>query len=220
MVPLASGLRLLVVRRGHQHAAVVRGPVRACRGRRRRSDPVRQGQGRNRRVPTDQPEHAGAGPGTAPDHLESGSPPEALRSGADPRPQPPLLLDQHQLPEERTRAEDAAESAQKVLDGWTYVGQLPGALQHQREHHQRNARAGQELQQGPGGRGKDDAGAACDQERGQAGPEAASGGEGGHPDVEQHRAVPRCDAGHDRVQVGPGIGPTGLTCLIIITRYL
>ena len=64
-----------------------------------------------------------------------------------------------------------------------------------------DAPAGQELRQGAGGRGEDDARAARHQERGQAGPQAAPGGEGGRADDQQRGAAARGDAGHDRVQV-------------------
>jgi len=47
-----------------------------------------------------------------------------------------------------------------------------------------------------GGRGENDARAAGDQERGQAGPQAAFGGEGGQGYAEQYCAVPGRHAGH------------------------
>lgn len=52
---------------------------------------------------------------------------------------------------------------------------------------------------GTGRRRKNDTRAVGNQERGQAGSQETSGGEGRHPDVEQHRAVLGGDAGHDRL---------------------
>jgi len=47
-----------------------------------------------------------------------------------------------------------------------------------------------------GGRGENDARATGDQERGQTGPQAAFGGEGGQGHAEQYCAVPGRHAGH------------------------
>ena len=52
-------------------------------------------------------------------------------AGPNPRSEPPLLLDSHQLPEERAGAEDADEPQQKVLDGRTFTQRLQRPLQSQ-----------------------------------------------------------------------------------------
>jgi len=62
-------------------------------------------QGGDRRLPAHPAAHADAEPGAAPDHVRAGPPEEAVVPGTDPRPQPPLLLHQHQLQHERAGAE-------------------------------------------------------------------------------------------------------------------
>ncbi len=54
-------------------------------------------------------------------------------TGPYPRAESSLLLDRHQLPEERTRAENASQSAQEEVDGWSHVGVIWRAREEHRE---------------------------------------------------------------------------------------
>ena len=58
------------------------------------------------------------------DHVHGRTPQQAIDTGTHPRPQPSLLLDCHQLQEERTRGEDADEPPQEGLDAWFEDGRF------------------------------------------------------------------------------------------------
>ena len=64
-------------------------------------------------------------------HFSVGSPSEAFDPGSDPRPEPPLLLHLHQLPQERAGTADADEPQQEVLDGRSHSQRLQGTLSTQ-----------------------------------------------------------------------------------------
>lgn len=82
LVSLSPGLRLLAVRRGHQHAAVVRGAHGARSGGGGGPDPVGARKGGHRRIPPDPAAELHARTGPAADHLERGPPAQAIHSGA------------------------------------------------------------------------------------------------------------------------------------------
>eukprot|EP00962_Isochrysis_galbana_P011119 scaffold3114_cov114-Isochrysis_galbana.AAC.11 len=67
--------------------------------------------GGDRLLPLHQPPAHHARPGASPDHIQRGPPTQAFDPGADPRPEPALLLHRALVPEERARAADAHEPA-------------------------------------------------------------------------------------------------------------
>ena len=173
LVPLASGLRVLAVVRGHQHAAVLRAAHAARRRGGGGSDPVGQGQGGDRRLPADQPADAHDGPRAAADDVEPGPPEQAVDPGPHPRPEPALLQHRHQLPEDGAGGEHADEPAQAGVDRGPADGRLQGGGGPERGAAAEAGRAGRGLrEEGQGGDGADQ-GAAEDEICGEAGSEEA-----------------------------------------------
>mmetsp|Transcript_3158 Transcript_3158/g.12679 ORF Transcript_3158/g.12679 Transcript_3158/m.12679 type:complete len:214 (-) Transcript_3158:204-845(-) len=199
MVPQSPGLWLLAVRRGHQHAAELRAAELSRGGSRGGSHPEREGQSGDRLLPPHSPAADDAGPGAAADHEQRGPAEQAQHPGADPRPQPPLLLHCDRLPEERAGGADAHEPAPAQMDGRLAAEVLRRRHLHERQDARQDRQALRGLQQaGAGGRGEDGrrGGRA---ERGQDRSQATSPGRCARAHGRQHFAVLGHDARHHRV---------------------
>ena len=158
-------------------------------GRGRRSRSKCQGQSRHRCIPSDQSQSIRSRSRSPANDVELGPSDQTIDSSVDSRAQSALLFDQHQLSQERTRAEDAVESAQEVVDGRVDHRGLQRAQRSECQRGQADARSVEELHQVVGRGGEDDAGTVGHQKRGQAGSQTASGGERRCSDDVQHRAM-------------------------------
>lgn len=94
--------------------------------RRGRPHPVGQGQGRHRCLPPNQPANPHDGSRAPPNHIQRRPPQQAFDPSPYPRPEPPLLLNRHQLPKDCAGGEHADEPAQARLDRGPAHGRLQG----------------------------------------------------------------------------------------------
>ncbi|EJK62975.1 hypothetical protein THAOC_16395, partial [Thalassiosira oceanica] len=196
VVPLPPRVRVLAVVDGHQHAKLVRGPQREGSGACRRPHPERQGEGRHRLLPADQPADDDDGTGAEAVHVEHRAPQQAVDPGAHPRAQPALLLHRHRLPQERARGADAHEPAQAELDGGTDRGEVRGQPGEERGRRGEDAQADERLQRADRRRGGKDVRGDTRGERRQDRPEEAPGELRERPHERQYHPVSGYDAGH------------------------
>lgn len=106
---LSARVWLLALQRRHQHTAIIRATEPARRGSGRRPDSVRQGQGRHRCVPADQPEQHDDGSRTTTNDEQHRTSKQADDPELDSRPEQTLLQHCHQLQEDGAGAEHAEQ---------------------------------------------------------------------------------------------------------------
>merc|ERR1712150_277902 len=128
MVSLSSRVRLLVIRGGYQHTAIVRGTFRASSGCCRRSNSISKRKGCHRRFSINQPKHDGIKSRTKTVHQRVRASSKTFHSSFNPRFESSLLFHLHQLPKKRIRTEDVDEPEQKIMGRWSHAKRLQQPL--------------------------------------------------------------------------------------------